>query len=108
MTPTRPQDYVFWVIASALLGATIALKRRGNRAADTSVVGGGLGTFLAIGCPVCNKIVVATLGTAGALNVFAPLQPLLGVASLALIAWGLRSAWIDARVCSVAPEMQHP
>ncbi len=104
MTPTRPQDYVFWVIASVLLGATIALRREANRRVEASVAGGGIGTLLAIGCPVCNKLVVGLLGTAGALNFFAPLQPLLGVGSLALIARGLRVAWRNAAACPL-PEM---
>ncbi len=54
----------------------------------------GLGAFLAIGCPVCNKIALLLLGTSGAMTVFAPLQPLLGAVSLALLAgtlaWRLR------------------
>ncbi len=56
---------------------------------------GGIAAFLAIGCPICNKVVVAALGVSGALNVFAPLQPLIGGASVALLAgtllWRLRS-----------------
>jgi hypothetical protein len=54
----------------------------------------GLGAFLAIGCPVCNKIALLLLGASGALTVFAPLQPLIGALSLALLAatlaWRLR------------------
>lgn len=38
----------------------------------------------AIGCPVCNKIVVALLGASGAISWFAPLQPILGVLGLML------------------------
>jgi len=37
-----------------------------------------LATF-AIGCPICNKLVVALLGVSGALTCWAPLQPLIGV-----------------------------
>jgi hypothetical protein len=54
----------------------------------------GLGAFLAIGCPVCNKIALLLLGTSGAMSVYAPIQPYIGVASLALLvvtaAWRLR------------------
>lgn len=54
----------------------------------------GFGAFLAIGCPVCNKIALLLLGTSGALTVFAPLQPVIGAASLALLvatlAWRLQ------------------
>jgi hypothetical protein len=58
---------------------------------------GGLasfGTFLAIGCPVCNKIALLLLGTSGALSVWAPIQPVLGAVSLGLlvvtVVWRLR------------------
>lgn len=54
----------------------------------------GLGAFLAIGCPVCNKVVLVLLGTSGALSVFAPIQPVIGAVSLVLLvataAWRLR------------------
>ncbi|MGI9643874.1 MAG: hypothetical protein ACR2O6_01030 [Ilumatobacteraceae bacterium] len=51
---------------------------------------GGLLSFFAVGCPICNKVVVIALGTSGALTWFAPVQPYLGVAALALLAWALR------------------
>lgn len=66
---------------------------------------GGFAAFLAIGCPVCNKIALVALGTSGALTVWAPLQPIVGAASLVLlagtVAWRLR---VRARggACSVA------
>jgi hypothetical protein len=72
------------------LGSDAAEQRR-------SLLGyaGGLAAFLAIGCPVCNKIVLVALGTSGALTIWAPLQPLLGAASLVLLAgaltWRLRA-----------------
>jgi hypothetical protein len=55
---------------------------------------GGIAAFLAIGCPTCNKIALLLLGASGATSVFAPIQPLIGAASLALLAgtlvWRLR------------------
>ncbi len=51
----------------------------------------GFGAFLAIGCPVCNKVALVLLGTSGALTIWAPLQPLIGGASLVLLAATL--AW---------------
>lgn len=47
---------------------------------------GGLLSYFAIGCPVCNKLVVLALGSSGAISWFAPLQPLLAVASVGLLA----------------------
>ena len=51
---------------------------------------GGLLSFFAVGCPICNKVVVIALGTSGALTWFAPVQPYLGVFALGLLAWALR------------------
>lgn len=50
---------------------------------------GGILSFLAVGCPVCNKLVLAALGASGAMTWFAPVQPLLAVAALALVGWAL-------------------
>lgn len=48
---------------------------------------GGLLAFFAVGCPVCNKLIVLALGTSGALTLWAPVQPVVALASLALIGW---------------------
>ena len=103
MTPTRPQDYVFWVVGAILTGLVMGLRRIGpNR--DTKALGGGIGTFLAVGCPVCNKLVVALIGVGGATSVFAPIQPVIGLASLGLLGWALRTQLraLTASTCSVA------
>lgn len=67
-----------------------AAERRSGRLGTV----GSVGAFLAIGCPVCNKIALVLLGTGGALSVWAPLQPLVGALSLVLllvtVAWRLR------------------
>lgn len=47
---------------------------------------GGMLSFFAVGCPVCNKLVLLLLGSSGALSYWAPLQPLFAVASVALLA----------------------
>ncbi|MGI8712205.1 MAG: hypothetical protein ACR2NR_03285 [Solirubrobacteraceae bacterium] len=44
---------------------------------------------LAVGCPICNKVVVAAIGVTGALSYWAPLQPVLGVASILVLLGGL-------------------
>jgi hypothetical protein len=65
-----------------------------ERRASALGYAGGVAAFLAIGCPVCNKVVLVLLGTSGALTIWAPLQPLLALASLGLLAvtlaWRLR------------------
>jgi hypothetical protein len=71
-------------------GAAIVDPERGS----TLGMVGGVAAFLAIGCPVCNKLVLVALGTSGALTIWAPLQPLIGAASIVLLAatavWRLR------------------
>ena len=52
-------------------------------------IGAGL-TYFAVGCPVCNKLVLLALGSAGALTWFEPVQPVLQVLAIALLAWALR------------------
>lgn len=70
-------------------GAAAGTAVNGDRPARLASVGGLLG-FLAIGCPVCNKLVVVALGTTGALSWFAPIQPVLAVASVVVLAVALR------------------
>ncbi len=50
---------------------------------------GGLLTFLAVGCPVCNKLALLALGYAGALQWFAPVQPFLAAGGIVLLSWAL-------------------
>ncbi len=50
---------------------------------------GGMLSFFAVGCPVCNKLVLLALGTSGALQVFQPIQPVLALLSIGLLAWAL-------------------
>jgi len=66
----------------------------------------GFGAFLAIGCPVCNKVALVLLGASGALTIFAPIQPVIGAVSLVLLAgtlaWRLRSRAFGG-ACAVRP-----
>jgi len=64
---------------------------------------GGLLAFFAVGCPICNKVVVIALGTSGALTWFAPVQPYLGVVALGLLAWALRVRLRGEVACTVDP-----
>jgi len=82
--------------AVALGGAVGQPEADGSGESRSSTLGalGSLGAFLAIGCPVCNKLALLLLGASGAVAVYAPLQPALGAASLVLLAataaWRLR------------------
>ena len=104
MTPTETFNVAVWLASAPLIGLLVATYVRPPRHAishrdDETGAGratlGGVAAYLAIGCPICNKVVVATLGVSGALSIFAPLQPLIGAGSVALLAttlaWRLRS-----------------
>lgn len=106
MTPATTSNYLFWVASSVLTGALLAtyLLPRGtrDRIAAASAGSGYLGV-LAVGCPVCNKLVVALLGVSGAFNYFAPIQPLLGAIGLAMAGVALVVRLRGAqRACSIA------
>jgi cbb3-type cytochrome oxidase subunit 1 len=93
MTPVEPEQYVFWVATSALTGILLATYMhpalRSGLAGQSA--GGGLLGLFAVGCPVCNKLVVGVLGTSGALTYFAPIQPILGLAAIGLVVYGIRA-----------------
>ncbi len=89
MTPVRPQDYVFLVLTAALTGlvaASYTVPTPGCGVATGKVTTAGLLGFLAVGCPVCNKLVLLLLGTSGAFAYWAPMQPVIGLASVLLLA----------------------
>lgn len=60
-------------------------------------------SFVAVGCPVCNKLVLVALGTSGAVAWFAPIQPFLALASIALMAVALVIRLRNETSCRVRP-----
>jgi hypothetical protein len=109
----RPVPVTWWsvpvlVITSVLAGLLLATYVREPTGEDAELdrparAGGvgGLLAFFAVGCPVCNKLVLVALGTTGAMEVFAPLQPLLAVASIGLLAVALRARLRNESQCAV-------
>lgn len=99
MIPATWWDYPVWLISALLAGLTAATyvdpgaskAARAVPSADqprrtlvATVLAG-----LAVGCPICNKLVVTAVGVSGALSYWAPLQPVLGVASILVLLGGL-------------------
>jgi len=76
-----------------------------DRPSRLGVAGGAL-TFFAVGCPVCNKIVLLALGTSGALQWFAPIQPLLAIAAMGLLGYSLKVRISGERACPVLATSQ--
>ncbi len=109
----RPVAITWWsyptLAVTAVLGGLLAATYvRTGPAPDepdqpTRIGGiGGVLSFFAVGCPVCNKLVVVALGTSGALEWFAPAQPVLAAASILLLTWALRTRLRGAKSCAVA------
>lgn len=67
---------------------------------------GGVLTFFAVGCPVCNKLVLLAVGYSGAMTWFQPVQPLLQVLAVALLALALLQRLRGELACAlpVVPE----
>ena len=111
MTPVQWWNYPILVVSSLLIGFTAGTYVRGPAAdlrGGRRMTGGGLLSLFAIGCPVCNKLVVLALGMSGALRLFAPVQPLLGVVSVGLVAWALWARLGVAVACPLPEAGQRP
>ncbi len=110
MTPVTWWAWPVWGLTALLGGLLLATYVRLPTSPATPGTGrlattGGLLSLFAVGCPVCNKLVVLLIGATGALRVFAPLQPVLGVVSLVLLGWSLRVRLRGEVACPVRPEV---
>ena len=97
VVPTSPQDYAIWIVSALLLGPLLSLmtlypmpsrkaaQGKGSLLGSGRAFAGTLLTFFSVGCPVCNKVVVLLLGLGGAMTLFNPLRPFLGLASIVLL-----------------------
>ena len=95
MTPVRPLDYLFLGATSILIGLIFASFAfpKGTVSCQNRAVGSGILSTLAIGCPICNHLVVALIGVSGALTYWAPLQPIVGLVAVLVLLWTLRRRW---------------
>ena len=95
MTPVTWWDYPVWAISAVLVGLTAATYVRtaaeppATRVGSKRTVAATVLSTFAVGCPVCNKLVVALIGVSGALTYWGPFQPILGILSIAVLAAGL-------------------
>ena len=101
MTPVLWWNYPVWAFSALLGGLVVAsyVKEPHRRPASKTAATGGVLSFLAVGCPICNKLVVAAIGVSGALHIFAPLQPLLGLLSLGVMVVALRHRLLGEVSC---------
>ncbi len=95
------------ILTAGLTGLLVAtyvatpVDTESGRSASRAGSLGGVLSFFAVGCPVCNKLVLLALGTAGALRWFEPVQPILSIAGLLLLGWALRVRLRAERACPV-------
>ena len=96
---TRWIDYAILAVTATLIGLIFAIRpdpsdpdvsTQARDRDDNRTIWGGLVSFLAVGCPVCNQVVVALVGTSGALAWWAPVQPVIGLLAVALLVYTLR------------------
>ena len=94
------------VVSSVLSGLLFATYVRNDSSVpvrdERPARGGAIGAFLAylaIGCPVCNKLALIALGSTGAIQFFAPVQPYLGALGVLLLAGALMVRLRGELVC---------
>ncbi|ONI90952.1 hypothetical protein ALI22I_11035 [Saccharothrix sp. ALI-22-I] len=106
MTPVRWWEVPVLLCIAALTAMWAALRpQRTEGVGSARTWGSSVLGALAVGCPVCNKVVIALLGTSGALGLWAPLQPLLALASLIILATAVAARW---RLRGCTPETCPP
>ncbi|NYF98332.1 hypothetical protein [Janibacter cremeus] len=105
--PTTAWAWPVLTLTSVLAGmvtATYVARRDpdegGQRGSRLGMVG-AFATFFAVGCPVCNKLVLLALGYAGALQYFAPVQPLIAATAIGVLLWALVVRVRRERACRV-------
>ena len=94
---------VISAVLGGLLAATYVNPVSTDEPAQRGGYAGGLLTYFAVGCPVCNKLVLLALGSAGAVTWFEPVQPVLQVAATALLAYALLKRLRGERFCPTSP-----
>jgi hypothetical protein len=87
------------LVAATYIRSPLAPEKR-DRAGRWGTVGSVLG-FFAVGCPVCNKLVLLALGTSGALQFFGPVQPVIALASVGLLGWAFVTRVRREKSCAV-------
>lgn len=90
------------VLAGLLAATYVRLPEAERATAAKAGLAGGILSYLAVGCPVCNKLALLALGYTGALQWFAPIQPWLAVAGLGLLGYALHRR-LNGEIACPAP-----
>ena len=91
------------LLAATYVRSPVAQDAPGAERSRRRGLAGGLLTFFAVGCPVCNKLVLLALGYAGAMTWFQPVQPVLQVLAVTLLGLALVQRLRGELACTVSP-----
>lgn len=90
------------VLTGMLVATYISSPIEDTGATSKSGFFGSILTFFAVGCPVCNKLVLLALGTSGAMKFFEPVQPILALFSIALLTCVLVRRISQENACKIS------
>ncbi len=94
-------DYFFLLASSALIGVYAGLwnhsRRRGKQTGNAAAMGGGVSSFLAVSCPVCNVLLVSLIGVSSVMVFVEPLRPVLGIAGIVLLGTAVYYKYVNMR-----------
>ncbi len=103
-----PTAWSWWVlglssILAGLVAATYVATPEEARTEREGKLGmaGGIITFFAVGCPVCNKLVLLALGYTGAIQWFEPVQPYLAAGAIGLLGWAFVARVRKENACAI-------
>ncbi|ELY82071.1 hypothetical protein C488_00572 [Natrinema pellirubrum DSM 15624] len=96
MVPRTPIDYLFLTSTALLAGVYTAQRLATERVepgledGDTSsedrlALGGLVGGFLAVSCPICNVVLLALFSSSAVMTYVDPLRPVFGALSVVLL-----------------------
>lgn len=83
--PVRWWEYPVLAATAVLTALWFGIRSEQDQRATAPLTGVMLAVF-AVGCPVCNKLILLAIGTSGALGFWGPIQPVLAAISLAVLA----------------------
>ncbi|MBI3026993.1 hypothetical protein HYY70_02675 [Candidatus Woesearchaeota archaeon] len=96
MTHVHWYDYIFLILTALLTGVYACLyhynksnKESFDKKCNYTAAGGIVGGLFSFGCAICNKLLVFLLGLSGVMVYFMPLQPILGVISIAILSYAV-------------------
>lgn len=103
MIPARTLDYVFLLLNSGLIGAYIGVhayeKHERSKRGDVLATTASLTNILAVGCPICNKILVALIGASAIMTYIEPARVWFGIVSAGLVGVALFLKIKNLRSC---------